>query len=193
MEYLPNPGWGTAVACWALNANPPLGPTNPQLFPNVQLGQQASFIKGGQLYPYLKSEKPLLCPIDRPDPLYYQRAILHTSYVWNGAVNGYGAMPNNKTYKITRFRPQSILQWETDERTPFYFNDCSSYPDEGISLRHGKGATFGLFSGGTERILYREWYTRKYAGASGLRGAGIPAALLPNQLWCNPARPNGLP
>jgi len=122
--------------------------------------------------------------------LFYQRGVLYTSYVWNGAVNSYADLPS---VKITRFKPLSVLMWETDEFTPFYFNDSSSYPDEGISARHGKGATVGLFSGSTERIAVLKWYsnTDSFAGVRGQRGQQIPITALPNRAWCNPAHPQG--
>ena len=86
---------------------------------------------------------------------------------------------------------QSNSEWEADEKTPFYFNDSSSFPDEGISGRHGKGATILMFSGSTERIQLKKYYTSEFAGAQGQRGAGIPSALLPNRMWCNPGTVNG--
>ena len=105
-------------------------------------------------------------------------------------VNGYGGSAGT-SFKISQFKPLSVLMWETDEQTPFYFNDSSSNPDEGISERHGKGATFALFSGSTERLAVRNWYGNEFAGVEGNRGAGIPANLLPNRAWCNPATANG--
>ncbi len=195
-EVMPGCGWGTTDPCWAHGANlAPLGGANITTFPTI-LGQQLNYFKGptanAQLYQYIKTEKVLLCPADVVNGLYYQRNIYFTSYVWNGAVCAYGVNAP-RSYKITAFKPLSILQWETDERTPFYFNDCSSFPDEGISGRHGKGATVGLISGSTQTLRVVDWYSSAYAGASGLRGAGIPANSLPNQVWCNPRTANGLP
>ena len=74
--------------------------------------------------------------ITPPDPDYES-----ARSVWNGAINGFSA---GKAYKVTQFKPDVVLQWETDENTPFFFNDSSSYPDEGNSPRHGKGATIGI-------------------------------------------------
>ncbi len=89
----------------------------------------------------------------------------------------------------------NILQWETDELTPFYFNDCSSYPDEGISGRHGKTATVGLVSGSTQFLKVKDWYSQAYAGstAQNPHGSGMSPASLPNQVWCNPGTSDGLP
>jgi prepilin-type N-terminal cleavage/methylation domain-containing protein len=193
-DVMPGAGWGTTDACWAHGANlTPLGGANATTFQTI-LAQQVDYCRKGQLYPYLKTEKIFMCPVDKPDPLYYQRSIYFTSYIWNGAVNGFGVYAP-KSYKLSQFKPMSILQWEADEKTPFFFNDCSSFPDEGISMRHGKGATVGLISGSTQRILYKEWYTQKYAGPPNQNphGSGMIFTFLPNQLWCNPGKPNGLP
>ena len=151
-----------------------------------------------QLWPYLKSLKVLLCPADKPDSLFYQREIYYSSYVWNGSIVGYG---NNgtgpggfkTTFKLTQYKPDAVLQWEADGETPFFFNDASSFPDEGISGRHGKGATLAQFGGTTLKINLKQWYDPKdlYAGTLGQRGAGM--SVLPNRCWNNPAKANGLP
>ena len=192
-EILPGCGWGTTDASWAHAANIPTGGANQANFSTI-FSNQVSYCRRSQLFPYLKSEKVYLCPSDRPDSLYYQRNIYFTSYVWNGAVCGYGAY-SPKSYKINQFKPLAVLQWETDEKTPFFFNDCSSFPDEGISGRHGKGATLGLISGSTERISVKFWYTQRYAGPPNQspHGSGMMAGSTPNQVWCNPGKPSGLP
>lgn len=190
-EFLPNSGWGTGLASWAYSIGMPTPGATPTTYPTV-LSNQLTYFKQSQLYSVLKTEKVLMCPSDRVDSKFYNRGVLFTSYVWNGAVNGYSTAIANK---ITKFKPQAVLMWETDENTPFFFNDSSSYPDEGISGRHGKGATVLLFSGSTERIAVAQWYNNndQFAGAVGSRGSGIAANLLPNRAWCNPAKANGLP
>jgi len=194
-DLLPGCGWGTGDNCWAYAANlPTYGAANAATFP-VDYSNQVNFLRMGQLFPYVKTEKIFLCPADKPDRLYFQRNIYVTSYVWNGAICAYGNLSTPKgqgSYKITLFKPQSIIQWEADELTPFFFNDASSFPDEGISGRHGKGATVGLVSGSTEKIKLVQYYSNKYAGAQGQRGMQIPGAALPNQSWCNPGKANGL-
>jgi prepilin-type N-terminal cleavage/methylation domain-containing protein len=191
-DLLPGCGWGTTYPCWAHGANlTPVGGASANNFKNI-LADQVNYVRLGQLYPVLRTEKIFMCPADVVNHLFYQRNIYFTSYVWNGAVGGYGVF-TPKSYKISAFKPMSILQWETDEKTPFFFNDCSSYPDEGISARHGKGATVGVLSGSTESIRVADWYKPIYAGAAGSRGGSIPASQLPNRVWCNPGKANGLP
>lgn len=200
-DVLPGCGWNTTDDCWAhAGGLTPIGGATATTF-QAMYNQQVTYFNGnnptkrtGQLFPYLKTEKILLCPTDVVNPLYYQRNIYLTSYVWNGAVSGYGALAP-KSYKITQFKPLSILMWETDEKTPFYFNDCSSFPDEGISGRHGKGATVGLISGSTQNVRLTDWYSQTYAGPANQNphGSGMLAASVPNQVWCNPGKANGLP
>jgi prepilin-type N-terminal cleavage/methylation domain-containing protein len=187
-EYLPNSGWLAAEPNWACGANlPATATTTAALFPNA-LAQQLNSFKQGQLYPYLKTERVMLCPADKLNANFYARGVKFTSYIWNGAVNGYSG---GKSFKITRFKPLQVLMWEADERTPFWFNDTGSYPDEGISERHGKGAIIALFSGSTERITVKNWYGNEFAGQTGSRGGAIPANMLPNRAWCNPGNPTG--
>jgi prepilin-type N-terminal cleavage/methylation domain-containing protein len=195
-NFMPSPGWGTTLPCWAYGANLPPGNTSVQMFP-VALSNQLVYFARGQLYEYLRDYKVMKCPADNKiDNLYVQRNILFTSYVWNGSVCGYGALQNlppnrPRTYKITDFKPHAVLMWETDETTPFYFNDTSSYPDEGISGRHGKAATIGLFDGSTETIRLVRWYSWEFAGTREARGSSIPATMLPNRAWNNPGHPQG--
>jgi hypothetical protein len=107
----------------------------------------------------------------------------------NGSVCGYGRLEGKKpnTFKNNAFRPDAILLWETDEKTPFYFNDASSFPDEGITQRHNVGATVGIFSGSVDYIKYKAYY--QLAGPEGARGAGVKP--LPNRLWCAPDTKDG--
>ena len=199
-EILPSPGWGETDPCWAAGANCPTpagsgqntsGTVNTY---NQYLPLQLNSAMQGQLWPYLKSAKVLLCPADKPDSLFYQREIYFSSYVWNGSIVAYGNAGGSPktTFKITQYKPDAVIQWEADGETPFYFKDCSSYPDEGISGRHGKGATLAQFGGTTLKINLKQWYDPKdlYAGTSGARGAGM--SVLPNRCWNNPGTFNGL-
>ncbi len=189
-EVLPNCGWGMALSSWAYGAGMPGNAgTTLTAFPAV-LNGQLNFFKQGQLYPYIKTEKIMMCPSDKVDARFLSRGVLFTSYVWNGSINGFSGA---NAFKITQFKPLSVLMWETDETTPFFFNDSSSFPDEGISARHGKGATITLFSGSTERIAVRAWYstTDQFAGPQGQRGTGIPISQMPNRVWSNPNHPQG--
>src|SRR5262249_495670 len=97
LEYLPSCGWGRTDPCWAHGANlPAAGGGNGQTYPTM-LSNQQFYAKSGQLYPYIKTPNILLCPADKPNetPVYYQCDVYFTSYVWNGAICGYGAPGGN--------------------------------------------------------------------------------------------------
>ena len=198
-DFMPYPGWGTARPSWVYAAGIPVGGSGTLAGYNSVLPQQIISFKNGQLYPFLKTEKVLLCPADKPTSAqFWLRNIYLTSYVWNGAISGgdtSGFAGTGATYKISnaKMKPDCIVQWETDEQTPFFFNDASSWPDEGISTRHGKGATVGLIGGSTERIIYKTWYGNTMAGPAGApHGSDIPANMLPNRLWYCPVSANGV-
>ena len=191
-EVMPHSGWSNpagTINCWAYGV-----PATGQPIPGGSGGTEASYlatlpqqldaIRKGQLFPYAKSEKLFVCPTDKtpgrfkaPES-FYNRKIQVCSYSWNGSVNGFVSSTTVKPFKITAFKPTDILQWETDDRVSFYFNDCCNFPNEGLSDRHGKGATVGLFGGSTEKMARTEFY----------RIAADPAK---NRLWCNPASANG--
>ena len=203
-ENMPAPGWGTGDACWAHGANFPNGggKATPQIISN-----QVESVKKGQLYPYIQTEKILICPKDAVEQkgskraLFDQRVVYISSYVWNGAVISYGNLTGGKTHKVTAFSPTAVLQFEADETKPFFFNDVSSFPDEGISQRHGGGysknervdvgggATVGTFGGTATYMKYRKFYDQ--AGPVDQRGHTLKNDQVPNDLWCDPLSKRG--
>src|SRR5262245_23996479 len=125
-DYLPQPGWTNGLASWAADKNIPVGPTASLTTYETIRSNQVIWFQNGLLAPYLKTEKVLMCPADnRRDRQMFDRGIYITSYTWNGAVVGYPAdrAPVPKTFKLGQFRPDAILQWETDENRPEFFND----------------------------------------------------------------------
>jgi hypothetical protein len=205
--------WNNATyVTWASGYPFNMGPCPPTLFSTIYGYEQNEYQGKGPLgntktipcllYPYIPvAGKTFLCPADVPNALYYQRGVFITSYVWNGAVAGYGGtgVPTVNTpigkvtgsYKLSAFKPQYILMWENDETLPTqYWNDFSNYPDEGISRRHGKGATVGYFGGTSERMSLQKfyyWATDNGPFNSG-RGYG-KGQIMPNPLWCSPLHP----
>lgn len=97
-----------------------------------------------------------------------------TSYLENGAVVGFGRV--RVAYAIDRFRPDAIIYWEASE-TSDGWNDGSSYPDEGMTRRHGMGATVGLVDGSCPWL--------------GLVQFDRERDTWPSKLWCNPGRDDG--
>jgi prepilin-type N-terminal cleavage/methylation domain-containing protein len=199
-DLLPQPGWLNTSTNWAAGANLPLGPSANQTAYDALLPQQLNYFKRGQLFTYLQAEKVLRCPADtKINQQFLQRGQYLTSYNWNGAVVGYPASgaPLPRTFKLTQFKADAILQWETDENSPAYFNDFSNYPDEGISSRHGNGAVVGMFGGSSERISVKNFTTWAggkvnpgQPGGSRWAFAQPPIQFPPqNRLWCSPSTP----
>lgn len=199
-DYLPQPGWLNTITNWAAGANLPLGPSANQVAYDNLWPQQLDYFRRGLLFSYLQNEKTLRCPADtKIDQQFLQRGQYLTSYSWNGAVLGYPGQgaPIPRTFKFFQFKPNAVLQWETDEKSPAYFNDFSNYPDEGISARHGNGAVIGMFGGSSERVSLKEFTT--WAGGKvnpGQRGGqrwafAQPPIQFPSQnpLWCSPNPP----
>jgi prepilin-type N-terminal cleavage/methylation domain-containing protein len=150
-----------------------IGPQRGAFWPYVSNGKEVQVI-GTNIPP---AWRMYLCPLDKENPLYWQRNIQFTSYIMNGAATRYGRRKETSD-KLSDFKPDCILLWEADERRPDFFNDGASYPDEGISERHGQGGTVGLFSGSVEYIRYKKYYE-------------IEADPQKNRLWCASDTPNG--
>ena len=176
-------------------------PTNLTGLEKQLAGQYESF-KHGQLGNYLgNNPQVLMCPKDKATStgsnsrLFLQRPIKLTSYTWNGNIIFFHANPSpatgsydsSKVRKISATEPGNIVQWETDDRNPFWFNDAGNQPAEGISQRHVsagtqrdnrhdiKGAsTVGIISGASINLTYKKFYAMAMTG-------GRPT--VPNDVW----------
>jgi prepilin-type N-terminal cleavage/methylation domain-containing protein len=204
-DFLPRPGFQVPFTCWAYGTPFPYGGDGTSSGYNTIYPQQLDSFQHGQLYTYLKDPKLLMCAGDKANSLFYQRQMYISSYIWNGAVSGYDNSSTEKTYKIGQFKPDAILQWESDETDPSSFNDGANFPYEGFTRRHGgnrdgdptqdAGArvTVGLFDGSANRMSGMELY--RMGGQIGASATGPPvgATELPNALWCNPGSTNGTP
>ena len=199
-DFLAPPGWQLGFDSWIVSKNmTPLGPTSAAQFQSFY-NQQLRYFNGvglipqapGLLYQYIRAEKLLLCPQDIPDAAYYNRGILISSYVWDGAIVAYGkntALPSGQypTYKLTKFKASNILQWENDEKNTAggNWNDFSNFPIEGgnttFSKRHGKTAQVGRMDGGAARITSVEM--------TGMANAAAGTAK--NDLWYSPFSTDG--
>ena len=192
-DSMPAPGWGTSADCWITAANPPS--MNAHTLANFQrdYDRQVSWFTGitaqepgspnsprsSLLYQYLKNPKLFLCPQDIINALFLQRSEIISSYCWNGAVDSYGSAAT--PYKISKFKPTNILQWENDESNPGNFGDFAERPLDytiSFSQRHGKAAQIGRMDGSAGR----EPWANIYAWAMSNK---------PNDLWCNPASTTG--
>jgi prepilin-type N-terminal cleavage/methylation domain-containing protein len=198
-DYLPAPGWGLTSDCWITAANPPATFTHSSANFQRDYDQQVSWFTGrtapepgsptpprpGLLYQYLKNPKLFLCPQDVVDANYLKRPEIISSYVWNGAVTGYGTVAT--PFKISKFKPTNILQWENDERALNigFWGDFANKPSEdsttpSMSLRHGKAAQIGRMDGSAARELW-----------ANIKTWAIHSPRKPNDLWCNPTSATG--
>lgn len=192
-DFMPQPGWPTTVANWASAAVGvyPLGGTPPsQATFDTRFPQQEQLFRNGQLGAYIKSIQSLKCPADnKADSKFLQRGIYITSYSWNLAANYWGN--GTRTRKLSQFKGDAILQWEIDENQPTYFNDFANFPDEGVSGRHGDGATIACFGGSAERMSTKNFYALSGGRVVNLIDGGkswkkLPLNTLPNRIWCTP-------
>jgi type II secretory pathway pseudopilin PulG len=206
-DFLPAPGWQMEYDSWLTGGdyNNPNGNIKALLHTHTaftyqtDLTQQLAFFKGlkpaprpGLLYQFIANEKLLMCPQDIPNADTYNRWELISSYVWDGAIIGFGNNSTPKygngqymTYKLTKFKASNILQWENDEKNTadVAWNDLANFPLEKGNLtysqRHGKAAQVGRMDGSAARIPKTEM--DGYA-----RGTGTK-----NDLWYNPNTQDG--
>jgi len=204
-DFLPAPGWQMEYDTWLTggdyngnNIKQLLHTHTPQTY-QTDYTQQLNYFNGrkpaprpGLLYQFIANEKLLICPQDVPNADTYNRWELISSYVWDGAVIGYGnsSAPKSangqfQTYKLTKFKASNILQWENDEKNTAQsaWNDLSNFPLEKGNLtysqRHGKAAQIGRMDGSAARISKSEMDGMAFA------------TLTKNDLWYNPNTTDG--
>jgi hypothetical protein len=183
--FEPAAGWGATTPAWLYAANPPSNPGGWNSKTASVLSNQWNSVRQGELWPYLRKSKVFLCPMDSTNSgIWAQRNVLVTSYLMNGAVSGFGQLPQGGSYKLAQFGPDRVQFWEADDSSPFSFNDGSSYPNEGVSRRHDEGTVVGDFGGSAEFISYRYFYNQAGSG-------GQPVVPVPNRFWCDPSSANG--
>ena len=182
-DFMPNPLWGNDHPGWLYK---PVGGTPPAL---ITTNLEKSY-GGGQIWPYIKNAKTYMCPTDSTNKTqnkYYSlRQNKLSTYIWNGAVNGYGAL-GAKTYKQLAFNQSAFLMWEPDEENYYKFypgqscyNDASSYPSqgEGLGRRHGKkGGIMSAFDGHVQIVSYEKFNAERL--------------LMPGLLHCVPGSKTG--
>ncbi len=224
-DILPHPGWGTIPDgndCWAyatkanqITKQTSTAATIPDAAGNDQppssatsgYAKQVPFFNGSQLGPILSTPKVLFCPKDLSEvtsnkkDLWKERNCKLTSYTWNGSIIDFNG--NNIPYKISQFRGQDILSWETCETVPFLFNDAGNQPNEGVSQRHKatgrpkkgeQGPDFGGLSqivriGGVSEMMRWSEFTRMGGGSGAtpqITKTKIPGPSDDNYLWIGP-------
>lgn len=163
LDRMPHPNWGNDYPGWLYT------PTNnsPPVWDVTDIDRT---YRGGQIWQYLKNYHVYFCPSDKTNAAqnkyYTLRQNKLSTYVWNGAVNGYGAL-YGRTYRQAAFNQAAYFVWEPDEENYYKFypgqscyNDASSYPSqgEGLGRRHGKkGGILLGFSGHVEAVSYEKF------------------------------------
>jgi prepilin-type N-terminal cleavage/methylation domain-containing protein len=182
-DSMPHPDWGNDYGGWlykGTNGAPP----------KLDLSNIEGSYGSGQIWQYIKNYRAYMCPTDTTNAAqnkyYAMRPNKLSTYVWNGAVNGYGDL-GPKTYKLSAFNQAALFIWEPDEPNYYkYFpgqscyNDASSYPSigEGLGRRHGKkGGILSGFSGHAVILSYERF--------------GQEANRHPGLLHCVPGKPGG--
>ncbi len=144
-------------------------------------GESLFKVETGLFWPVLKSGKAYFCPLDGPQaPRFAERPQKISSYVMNGAVNGYDRAETNRTIllRLGQMPPTGMVFWEADETTPGSFNDGASSPDEKESRRHAQGAIYAAFDGSATYSKFTDWEQKA-------------ASTNRNELWCYPDSPDG--
>mgnify|MGYP005641924021 CR=1 FL=1 len=222
-EYLPSPAWGTGADSWAYGSIMGDGraAATPLAGLEAQLERQREAFRAGQLASYLgNADKIMVCPKDAVESRgskknnFLQRNVKITSYTWNGFVGGHGSNSGGSapsgpfnTYKTTDLRPTNLIQWETDENTPFLFNDAGNRPDEGISQRHssthandsyadvGGRSSVGAIGGHAVNMTFREFYSMvgktRRPGLTPADSFPATPVQLPNDLYWMPGSRTG--
>ena len=112
-DRMPHPNWGNDYPGWLYT------PTN-NTPPPLKLDDVDGTYRGGQLWQYLKNYHVYFCPTDKTNATqnkyYALRQNKLSTYVWNGAVNGYGAL-NGKTFKLAAFNQAAYFVWNPTRRT----------------------------------------------------------------------------
>ena len=189
-QYVPAVNWGggatnngKVLAGWLY---PTGGPASTERFgPGGFTGpMKETVIEQGALWPYLQTREIYRCP-GHDRALVRGRTDTATSYLMNGAMNGYN---RQMLYRITQFKSDDVCIWEADEAAGAAFNDGSSFPDESFigpnatigkaafEVRHGKVSTLGFIGGHAETMLHDEV----------LKFARDDKGKRRNQFWCTP-------
>lgn len=184
-DYLPEANWNSPWTRrgWLYDATGGSVP-NPMVAPNnmnpilCYQGNGTPANQGGLLWEYIKNMGVYRCPLDRTNsPSWLGRGQKLSSYLMNGAVDGYGGVAPN-SYKASQFRQDAIIFWQALETNPGDFNDGSSSPNEGITKLHNVGTTVGVVDGHIEYLKTIKFYAEGNIAQK-------------NRLWCSPGSSTG--
>jgi len=217
-DHLPYPNWdggsdATAPRGWLYSMNPnnglpPAFPggTIPSPYSSVAPYSRLAYALGawqsGLWFQYVQNTKSYLCPVDTESKDYLPssslggRANKLSSYVMNGAVNGF---PSGGSYplpcKITDiWSPACYLLWEPDENADgqgspgaLEYNDGANFPStsEGIGRLHSANSGNMLCVGGNVQFVTVLTFKAQSVTGSGPGPGGKTLA------WWYPGAGNG--
>ena len=188
-EYMAPPNWGWTVDGWLYAKTSTTGGVIPDPGLAPYKDNLVTAYDRGLWFKYMPNPNSYLCPVDTKSKKY---ALLSnaggrpnrlSSYIMNGAVCGYGALPAGggpASYKLSNvWSPMCYLMWEPDESlnaAAGAFNDASSFPDrgEGVGRLHVKGAIIAAVGGHVEFITFEKFQAEQNLPTRGL-------------LWWNPS------
>jgi prepilin-type N-terminal cleavage/methylation domain-containing protein len=179
-DYMAYPNWGNNQVGWLYaptnGAPPPLNAQSPQLP-----------YRGGLWWTYVNNVKSYVCPNDDTNTsVWASRADRLSTYVMNGVVCEWGAM-GASTYKMARFKGDSVILWEPDEALyqqtwghAGAYNDASSAPDQGCGVGPYHMKSGGVLMGITGQAYF---ITQKVFNQE--------LIMKPGPLWCDPGQKTG--
>jgi prepilin-type N-terminal cleavage/methylation domain-containing protein len=167
-DWMAFPGWdgggtynGKVVPGWLYTVTngtiPDPGPGGKYEF------DQIDAYKTGLWFKYMPNPKSYLCPVDIRSITYVRKGLRNnrmSSYVMNGAINGFGEQNKISCKTVNIWSPMCLVQWEPDENflgpgNPggFEFNDSANFPGgpaagEGIGRLHSKNGGSAVALGG---------------------------------------------
>jgi prepilin-type N-terminal cleavage/methylation domain-containing protein len=110
----------------------------------------------GALWPTLQSSNMYFCPRDLLVSSFRLRGQQSSTYVMNGAINGYD-LAIYPPVKLSQMPPSGIVFWEPDENDIANFNDGASSPNEGLTARHDSGGVYAEFNGAVAFMNQTAW------------------------------------
>ncbi|MFP4105566.1 MAG: type II secretion system protein [Phycisphaerae bacterium] len=139
-------------------------------------GKEEIELEEGLLWMYIGEKRGYRCPADKSP---YNMGPIHkiSSYLMNRAYNG-GGKSVWPAYKAHRFKPDAVVFWEVNEyKSGGYWNDGTNTPGQGITRRHGSGATLSTVGGEAVWVSFAEYEQM--------------LETRPGPLYCVPDEPDG--
>jgi prepilin-type N-terminal cleavage/methylation domain-containing protein len=176
-DSMPHDNWGNDYRGWLYT---PTGGSPPNMTAAPYNANPTLAYEGGEIWQYIKNMNVYWCPKDvtnaTRNPYWGRRQNKQSTYIMNGAVNGYGAL-GPRAYKLGQFNPVAYCMWEPDEPNYYIFypgqscyNDASSYPSqgEGLGRLHGRrGGNLLGFDGHLQYVTY-EYFNKERLNYPGL-------------------------